>query len=150
MKNSTTGRWNPFLLQMAWLGKLLWNERRRNTSWLEPHAQMAARREWHCMDRQTDSPFHSDLLLCRFRLFHGKHFLKENHLYYSKKNHWLYNSVFQYILVRVSFPAVKKSQVLIECKIAQVWAALRVIYFFEVPPQQLSLLGWAPYSTSET
>lgn len=46
----TRGSWNSFLLQMVWLGNFVWNESRRNTSWLEPQAQMAARHEWSCMD----------------------------------------------------------------------------------------------------
>lgn len=60
---STRGGWNPFLLQMLWLGNFVWNESRRNTSWLEPQAQMAAQREWSCVEKADwASPFHSATL----------------------------------------------------------------------------------------
>lgn len=106
---STTGGWNPLLLQMVWLVNFVWNESRRNISWLEPQAQMAARHEWSCMESQSASPLSTQSCYFADLTFSvGSHVLKENYLHYLNENcilFWMrfYNSASQYVLVYIFY-----------------------------------------------
>lgn len=83
---STTGGWNPFLLQMLWLGNFVWNESRRSTSWLEPQAQMAALHEWSWVKKQSEPPLSTQTCYFADSMFStGRHVLKENCFLYWMK-----------------------------------------------------------------